>query len=165
MYLAQFEAPKGRKIRPPTARDMALVGTHDTPTFGGWIRQSDIGDRMDHRLLAAGAEKAAREERTTAVHGLAQRLGLPADDPAAFFAGVLEFLGRSKSPLVVPWLEDCWLENTAVNLPGTTSAARPNWQRPMSRLLDDVMHDRRIRSLMRRLNRARHQATGPERKT
>ncbi len=155
MYLAQFEAPKGPKIAPPVARDMALVGTHDTPTFAGWIRQSDIADRLTHRLLAAGAERAAREERTGAVRGLAGRLKLDPGDPAAFFAGVLEFLGRSRSPLVVPWLEDCWLEDTAVNLPGTTSAARANWQRPMARLLDDVVKDKRIRALLRRLDRAR----------
>ena len=29
MYLAQFQDPKGEALVPPTARDMALVGTPD----------------------------------------------------------------------------------------------------------------------------------------
>ena len=43
---------------------------------------------------------------------------------------------------MIPWLEDLWLEAEQVNLPGTRSSAeRPNWQRPMSRTLDEIMAD------------------------
>ena len=51
------------------------------------------------------------------------------EDPRAFLIALLEWLGRSNSPLVVPWLEDLWLEEVSVNLPGTSSSVRPNWQR------------------------------------
>ena len=63
------------------------------------------------------------------------------DHARAFLSALLEWLGRSDSPLVVPWLEDLWLEEVAVNLPGTPSSTRPNWQRPMRRLLDEVFTD------------------------
>ncbi len=53
------------------------------------------------------------------------------------------------------WLEDLWLEQIAVNLPGTPSSQRPNWQRPMRRLLDEIVTDADIDGLIRRLDRAR----------
>jgi 4-alpha-glucanotransferase len=78
------------------------------------------------------------------------------DEPRAFLAELLDWLGRSESPLVVPWLEDLWLEDRGVNLPGTRSSVRPNWQRPMSRLLDEIFTDADLDQLIRRLHRARH---------
>jgi 4-alpha-glucanotransferase len=56
---------------------------------------------------------------------------------------------------VVPWLEDLWLEEVAVNLPGTPSSTRPNWQRPMRRLLDEIFSDPEVDALLRRLDGAR----------
>ncbi len=156
MYLAQFQEWSGKKeTDPPTARDMALIGTHDTPTFAGWLAGSDIGERLHYGLLAAAAAPAVREERTWAAHWLARRFDRPVEDPKALLAELLEWLGRSESPLVVPWLEDLWLEERAVNLPGTPSSVRPNWQRPMRRLLDEIFSDAEIDGLVRRLHHAR----------
>jgi 4-alpha-glucanotransferase len=82
-------------------------------------------------------------------------LDRPGDDPRALLRALLEWLGRSESPLVVPWLEDFWLEDRAVNLPGTHSSVRPNWQRPMRLLLDEVFADAEIDGLIRHLERTR----------
>jgi 4-alpha-glucanotransferase len=79
------------------------------------------------------------------------------DEPHVFLAELLAWLGRSESPLVVPWLEDLWLENCGVNLPGTRSSDRPNWQRPMSRLLDEIFMDAQVADLLGRLDQARRQ--------
>lgn len=155
MYLAMFQASAGPEVAPPTAADMALVGSHDTPTFVGWLKGNDIGDRVQHGLLAVAKVPEVVEERQRAVGWLAAQLDSSTDDPRAFFAALLEWLGRSDSPLVVPWLEDFWLEQESVNLPGTPSSARPNWQRPMQRLLDDIFNDPDINELVRRLDRAR----------
>jgi 4-alpha-glucanotransferase len=156
MYLAQFQEWSGKQeTAPPTGRDMALIGTHDTPTFAGWLAGNDIGERIHYGLLAEAAALAVREERTWAAHWLAKRFDRPLDDPRALLAELLEWLGRSGSPLVVPWLEDLWLEPVAVNLPGTPSSQRPNWQRPMRLLLDEVFFDADIETLVRRLNDAR----------
>jgi 4-alpha-glucanotransferase len=77
------------------------------------------------------------------------------DEPHAFLAELLIWLGRSESPLVVPWLEDLWLEERGVNLPGTRSSDRPNWQRPMSRLLEEIFDDPGVNELVGRLDAAR----------
>jgi 4-alpha-glucanotransferase len=134
---------------------MALIGTHDTPTFAGWLAATDIPERVRYGLLPESAAPAVREERALAAAGLAQRLGRPIEDPRALLSALLEWLGRSESPLVVPWLEDFWLEERAVNLPGTRSSLRPNWQRPMRRLLDEIFSDAEIDGLIRHLERAR----------
>jgi 4-alpha-glucanotransferase len=155
MYLAQFQASKDPQVAPPTAADLALVGTHDTPTFAGWLEGNDIPERVRYGLLAEEAVPSARKERARATRRLAKRLQRPVNDPRASLAELLEWLGRSVSPLVVPWLEDLWLEDVRVNLPGTRSSERPNWQRPMGRLLDEIFTDPEVDRLLRRLEMAR----------
>lgn len=166
MYLAQFQDWKGKNggtpetaPLPPTERDMALIGTHDTPTFAGWLRGNDIDERVHYRLLAEKAAPYEREQRAISAEWIAKRLGTPPGDEKALLVRLLEWLGRSASPLVVPWLEDLWLEDRAVNLPGTPSSQRPNWQRPMRLLLDEILQDPEIAALMRTLDQARHAPT------
>jgi len=156
MYLAMFQASAGPDVAPPTAADMALIGSHDTPTFAGWLMGNDIADRVRYGLLAEPGAPAVAEERLRAIRWLADHLGSTVEDPRAFLIALLEWLGRSSSPLVVPWLEDLWLEEVAVNLPGTPSSVRPNWQRPMGRLLDEILNDPDVDGLLRRLDRARN---------
>jgi 4-alpha-glucanotransferase len=155
MYLAQFEASKGASMAAPAATDMALVGTHDTPTFAGWLAGNDIEERVRYGLLTPETAPMALKERSKAARRLAKRLGLDRKKPQPLLAEVLAWLGGSESPLVMAWLEDLWLEDHAVNLPGTPSSLRPNWQRPMSRLLDDIMIDPMVVGCLRRLDKAR----------
>lgn len=154
MYLAEFQA-SDPVIEPPGPSDVALVGTHDTPTFAGWLAGVDVGERVRCGLLAPEAAPRVRQERSAAARRLAELLSGRVDEPGALLAELLDWLGRSDSPLVVPWLEDLWLEDQGVNLPGTRSSERPNWQRPMRRLLDDVLSDAEVDAMIRRLHRAR----------
>jgi 4-alpha-glucanotransferase len=156
MYLAQFQASEDPGVAPPTAADVAFIGTHDTPTFAEWLAGNDVAERVRYGLLAESAVPAVRKERTRATRRLAKRLHGSVDAPRDLLAELLEWLGRSESPLVVPWLEDLWLEGVRVNLPGTRSSDRPNWQRPMSRLLDQVFIDPEVDRLVRRLEEARN---------
>jgi 4-alpha-glucanotransferase len=156
MYLAEFQASAGPEVPIPTAADVALVGTHDTPTFAGWLAGNDIAERVSYGLLAEDAVPAVRKERARAVRWLAERLHSRMEEPRAFLAELLEWLGRSESPLVVTWLEDLWLEEQGVNLPGTRSSERPNWQRPMQRLLEEVFSDAEVNELVYRLDRTRN---------
>ncbi len=159
MYLAQFEAGGHHAMAGPTSHDMALIGTHDTPTLAGFLKGADIGERVRYKLLAPEAEEGVRKDRARAAKRLAKVLGRSVDEPGALLAALLEWLGTSASPLVVPWLEDFWLEEVGVNLPGTRSSDRPNWQRPMARLLDEIVNDPEVAALVQRLQRAR--AAGP----
>jgi 4-alpha-glucanotransferase len=95
------------------------------------------------------------------VERLVTLLGGSAEEPEALLTALLDWLGQSDSPLVVPWLEDLWLEEVGVNLPGTRSSERPNWQRPMGRLLDDLMADPLVNAQVRVLQAARARAPAP----
>jgi 4-alpha-glucanotransferase len=143
-------------VAPPSAANVALVGTHDTPTFAGWLDGNDIGERVRCGLLAESAAPGVKEERARAVGWLAARLETSAGRPDEFLGRLLEWLGRSDSPLVITWFEDLWLEDRGVNLPGTRSSDRPNWQRPMSRLLDEILADPQVGRFADLLQRARH---------
>lgn len=158
MYLAQFAAAAEGEIAVPAATDITLIGTHDTPTLVGWMRAVDVDERVEHGLLPPVEADGVRAARHANVTRLATWLGSDPDDPAAMLKTILEWLGRSASPLVTPWIEDLWLEARGVNLPGTHSSAHPNWQRPMSRLLDDIITDPVIGARLTILDAARHAA-------
>jgi 4-alpha-glucanotransferase len=161
MYLAQFQGPDGPGLSPPTAASIALVGTHDTPTFAGWLAAGDVTERVRYGLLPADSAPGVREERARTTRWIAEMLGRSVEDPRGLLAELLAWLGRSDSPLVVAWLEDLWLEDRGVNLPGTRSSVRPNWQRPMSRLLDAVFTDPEIEDFVLGLQRARQRPESP----
>lgn len=154
MYVAQFAAHES-PTPPPTASDVAMIGTHDTPTLMGWLTGGDIAERVALGLLAEEDVPETMAERHRAVSSLAETLGVDSDDPAELLGALLEWLGRSDAPLVIAWLEDLWLEAEGVNLPGTTSSDRPNWQRPMRRLAELALEDPSVQALMRRLDDAR----------
>lgn len=154
-YVAQFQASRRPPVRPPASTEVASIGTHDTPTFAGWLEAADVAERIAHGLLAADRAATVRRERVRATRRLARHLGCHVTDPRAFLEEVLAWLGRSESPLVIAWIEDLWLEGRGVNLPGTRSSDRPNWQRPMGRLLDDIFSDPDAERLLRGLDGAR----------
>lgn len=164
MYLAQFEAAKREAMEAPGARDIALIGTHDTPTLAGWVAGNDIGERVQYGLLGKSAAPREREARAAAVQALASWLTCDPEEPAPLLAALLERLGGSATSLVIPWIEDLWLEDRAVNLPGTPSSQRPNWQRPMRLLLDEIAQDAQVEAMIRRLDRARKTHGAQERR-
>lgn len=155
MYLAQFEAASVADLAPPSGDNVALVGTHDTPTFAGWLHGADVAERLQHGLLRPESERRVRQERSRAAKRLATRVEASVDEPARMLVAMLQWLGQSESSLVVAWLEDFWLEERGVNLPGTRSSEHPNWQRPMGRLLDDIVDDPFVNECIRALATSR----------
>lgn len=155
MSLAQFSAGAGQPVAAIAEDEVAFVGTHDTPTFAGWLEGADIGLRVELGLLAAVAAPAARVDRAAAAQRLAAEVGGSVDDPAELLELLLVAMGSSPSPIVLLWLEDLWLEPDQVNVPGTSSAAHPNWQRPMGRLADEALADPEVRRLLRVIDTAR----------
>lgn len=159
MYVAQFAA-HGDPIEAPGASEVASIGTHDTPTFAGWLAGTDLPARLASGLLTPGGTPREQARRADAVVRLAHHLGVSARDPGALLDALLAWLGGSASPLVIAWLEDLWLERDGVNLPGTSSAEHPNWQRPMARLLDELMVDPEVVRRLRLLDQARRDWRG-----
>ncbi len=163
MYLAIF-AVAGEDPRPPDRDEVAYVGSHDTPTFVGWLEGRDIDERVRTGLLD---QERAPEERTAREEAIGRLIGITGgsvDDPDDLLDRVLAWLATSDSPLVLPWLEDLWLEPDQVNLPGTRSIDRPNWQRVMSQPLDELMSDPGVRRRLEALDRGRRRTESDERR-
>jgi 4-alpha-glucanotransferase len=154
MYVAQFAA-HAPEVVPPAPSEVALIGSHDTPTLAGWLGAVDVADRVRHGLLPVSRAPEVIAERAVAAHRLARHLGTSTGDPATMLEALLEWLGHSASPLVITWIEDLWLETRGINLPGTRSSEQPNWQRPMAHLLDEVFRDSAVEVRLGRLGESR----------
>lgn len=136
MYVAEFNQPawQGAPLEAPTNEQLAVVDTHDTPTFSGWLRGRDIDRRKEVGLLddisALDEYAARRQQRENAIGFLRGRGDLPpgADDAddIAIHTALLRFVGDSDSPCVLVNLEDLWGETEPQNVPGTP-VDRPNW--------------------------------------
>ena len=113
----------------------------------GGTAESDYVRFTTAGLLAADEELAVRAERAAAVARLATEVGADAADPRGMLRAVLTWLGGSSSPLVTVWLEDLWLEEGSINLPGTAADLRPNWQRPLAAPLEDLLADPEVVTL------------------
>jgi len=163
MFVAEFAAG-GEPVPEPTARQVAYVETHDTPPLAGWVAGKDLEERVHHGLLSPSLLAEVRQERLAAIRRLRDKVEARAtDDGDAFLVAVLAWLGRSASPLVMFWLEDLWGEKVGINLPGTSSSARANWQRPMRVLLDEMRTAPSMIRVLKALDTARRApASGPD---
>lgn len=167
MSVAQFAiAPDRTPVVPePRARVMAMVDTHDTATFAGFWHGDDIDLRRELGLIdgrETEREHAGRDHaRQALVHEL---LGDRAAGAAASFeddrlaratlAALLDRMGRSDADLVLVNLEDLWLEREPQNVPGTTTATRPNFCRRFARGID-ALDDPTLLAPLLRLDAAR----------
>lgn len=159
MHLTLFAA-SDPEPRPPDSNSVGLVGTHDTATFAGWTRGADIDARVECGLLAAEEAPAAHAARRDEVWNLARTLGTSPERPGEYLEKVLCWLGGSDSPLILVWIEDFWLEEDQVNLPGTRSSDRPNWQRPLRAPLEELLSRPDVDARFRLLRDARERVGG-----
>jgi 4-alpha-glucanotransferase len=147
-----LDARPGQKLDPP-AGACALVDTHDTATFAGWLDGTDIGQRLELGLLDSETAARARVARSAATRALVRRL-TGVGDAVAVHAAVLEELGGSDAGVVIATLEDLWAEHEPQNIPGT-SAEHTNFARQMRVSLDAIETDEHLLEPLRRLDRAR----------
>ncbi|HEV2360092.1 MAG TPA: 4-alpha-glucanotransferase [Acidimicrobiales bacterium] len=113
----------------PRAASVAMVGTHDTATFGGWWETATPADRE----------------------------ALGANDPVAAVATLLERLGESEAAIVMVTLEDLWGETRPQNVPGTVGPG--NFSRPFALTMSKIAGSAEVASALSRLQRARARAT------
>jgi 4-alpha-glucanotransferase len=158
-----LEARPGERLDPP-AGACALVDTHDTATFAGWLHGDDIEQRVEQGLLDTTAAALARTSRSRATGLLVERLTVDSGDAAAVHTAVLEELGSSEAGVVIATLEDLWAERKPQNLPGT-GANCGNFTRRMTRPLETIAGDEHLLRPLRRLDaaRAERRAGGGER--
>ena len=167
MYVVQYELkPEGEEpAGAPPAESIASINTHDMPTFAGFWRGDDIGDRVEQKLLdarGAGKERRTRQQmRESLCRFLKARalLDSASDDTVAVLEAVLGFLGGSDAEIVLVNLEDLWLEPEPQNVPGI---GERSWRRRMRLSLDAARHDATTRRILRTVDRTRRQEDGKQ---
>jgi 4-alpha-glucanotransferase len=135
LHVGQWFFPQhtGEKPTPSPASAVASLNTHDTATFAGWWRGSDIEDKRDLKLIDDAQERGERHERErqkTALLAFAdahvERDTLTEVERAMVAATTDLALGPAEILLVA--LDDLVLDPISHNVPGTVHE-RPNWQR------------------------------------
>ncbi|HEY4239600.1 MAG TPA: 4-alpha-glucanotransferase [Kofleriaceae bacterium] len=138
LHVGQWSLPAhvGEAPGPAPAPSVASLNTHDTATFAGWWRGADIDDVRDLGLISAAdaeLQHGARLDARAALLAFAAEHAYPAadglDDAARAMVAATADLATSDAEVVLVSLDDLTLEALPHNVPGTTSAQRPNWQR------------------------------------
>jgi (1->4)-alpha-D-glucan 1-alpha-D-glucosylmutase len=142
----QFEREGDGAFRAPEAypeRALAVLTTHDLPTFRGWWRGLDIdlrhasGQYSTEDAEQEHANRARDRERLSgalASQGI-QPAGPPPVDPP--LEAATSYLARSRSLLAAIQLEDAAGELNQANLPGP-DLGHPNWQRKLSQDISEL---------------------------
>jgi len=135
LHVGQWFLPAkpGDSPQPSPHEAIASLNTHDTATFAGWWRGTDIDDRRDLALIDEqqdGAERRERDDQKRAL--LAFASAKLADDyltevERAMVAATAD-LATGPAEVMLIALDDLALEPVPHNVPGTTTE-RPNWQR------------------------------------
>lgn len=143
LYVGQFAMPArvGQTMAAPADDQVASLNTHDTPTFAGWWGGGDLDDQRDLGLIDVASHTRGLAARAVTRAALLGGVDDPSQTGAArAMTTCTAALAASAAPLVLVTLEDLWLEARTQNVPGTTDE-RPNWRRPWSRTLDEVLAD------------------------
>jgi 4-alpha-glucanotransferase len=128
MYVVQYEImanPDNPSLRPPPAKSVASLNTHDMPPFRAFLEGKDIDDRLDLGLIDEKAARKEHKQRTL----MRRKLGS--------FRAAIQFLANGMANIVLVNLEDLWGETLPQNVPAT-STERPNWRRRARPSLEQI---------------------------
>ncbi|HEX2223036.1 MAG TPA: 4-alpha-glucanotransferase [Thermoanaerobaculia bacterium] len=157
MYVVQYELQPGSEgLRPPPARSVASLNTHDMPTFRSFWEGRDVADLQDLGFFDAGQAHAERERRGQVRDKLVGELSRrPEGDPyPAVLRERLEHLAASPARMVLVNLEDLWNESEPQNVPGTHTE-RPNWRRKARLTFEQLTSRRDIEETLRKVDELR----------
>ena len=170
LHVGQWFLPArpGDAPEPSPAEAVASLNTHDTATFAGWWRGTDIDDRRDLGLISdeqETGERALRDHQRVALLAFVEPRVEPTEDLATGEAvptpqlraspvdreiltdveramvGATADLAAGPAEVVLVALDDLVLDPVPHNVPGTTTE-RPNWQRRVERWADVLDDDR-----------------------
>jgi 4-alpha-glucanotransferase len=160
-WVLQGAAP----LDPASVRGVAVLGTHDMPTFAAFLRGLDVGERVKLGLLPAEEAPAwrrgRREQRKRLVRELRRGGWLRGRGAtaAALLRACLAFLAESAAEVALVNLEDLWLETRGQNVPGT-SYERANWRNRARLSLAELTRDPGIARVLRDVDRRRRTGGG-----
>jgi 4-alpha-glucanotransferase len=151
-----FERDGEGRFRPPESypeQAVATFGTHDLPTFQGWLASHDLRVKRALGLDPGENDEARAWARQCLRTILGERApGYAADDIAAIAC----FLAAVPSRLAVIALDDVLGVRDQVNIPSTV-AEHPNWRRKLPVAIEDLdKHDglRRVAQAFAQAGRA-----------
>jgi 4-alpha-glucanotransferase len=170
MYVTQLEVrPEQQPVLgavPPGT--VASLNTHDLPTFAGFWRGLDIDERLRLGLLDAAAAQAERARLGVMKKALLDflvsegRLDATECDDEHIVDAFLAWLAAGRSRIMLVNLEDLWGETQPHNIPGTVEQ-HPNWRRKARLSFEAFSAERRIKNVLRKINRLRRRSAGQPR--
>jgi len=122
---------------------LAVLTTHDLPTFRGWWQGLDIDLRQTLGVFdprTAAEEHSAREaDRRNFAKALAEEGLLPSSDTPSEppLEGAVRYLARTTCVLTALQIEDASGELNQPNLPGMDTG-HPNWRRRLSSTIESI---------------------------
>jgi 4-alpha-glucanotransferase len=139
MHVGQFSfAPNETKLfTPPPSASVTSMNTHDTPTFAGFWKGSDLETFGEIGALDEDEVERQLGERAELRERLSEIVEGERDD---VMRAAHEELARSEARVMIVNLEDLWGEERPQNVPGT-SFERPNWRRKAALSLEDLQDD------------------------
>jgi alpha-1,4-glucan:alpha-1,4-glucan 6-glycosyltransferase len=137
---------------------VASVNTHDMPPFAAFWKGSDIDVRHSLGLLAEERVAMEREQRVHLRRDIRNHLKRPpangADDALDALLDCQRALAESSADIQLVSLEDLWLEQIPLNVPGTNEE-HPNWKRRFPGSFEDIRGDETIRAALQEIDRLR----------
>jgi (1->4)-alpha-D-glucan 1-alpha-D-glucosylmutase len=122
---------------------LAVITTHDLPTFTGWWRGLDIDLRQTLGIFdpkTSDRERAARKAdkshfaQALAAEGLLRGAQVTEEPP---LEATIRYLARTSSVLTAVQIEDASGELNQPNMPGM-DAGHPNWRRRLSNTIENI---------------------------
>ncbi|HWM91096.1 MAG TPA: 4-alpha-glucanotransferase [Thermoanaerobaculia bacterium] len=159
MYVVQYELQPGSEgLRPPPARSVASLNTHDMPTFRSFWEARDVADLQDLGFFDEQQAREERERRGAIRQKMIDELPpLPPEERGGEreYAGVLrrrlDWLASSPARMVLINLEDLWGETEPQNVPGTHDE-RPNWRRKARYTFEELSTKPEVVDALRRVD-------------
>ncbi len=122
---------------------LAVITTHDLPTFTGWWRGLDVDLRQTLGIFdpkTSDRERAARKaDKSHFAQALAAEGLLPAEQVTEEppLEATIRYLARTSSVLTAVQIEDASGELNQPNMPGM-DVGHPNWRRRLSNNVEDI---------------------------
>ncbi|MBF9194703.1 malto-oligosyltrehalose synthase [Microvirga terrestris] len=122
---------------------LAVITTHDLPTFTGWWRSLDVDLRQTLGIFdrkTSDRERVARKMdkghfvEALAAEGLLPSTQVPEEPP---LDATIRYLARTSSVLTAVQIEDASGELNQPNMPGM-DVGHPNWRRRLSNTIEDM---------------------------
>jgi 4-alpha-glucanotransferase len=126
---------------------IATFGTHDLPTFAGWMSGDDLVAKRKIGLEPGESDDERQRSR------VALRAAVASGDAGIHFEDVVKFLAAAPTRLVSIAIEDVLEMTEQVNIPGTVEE-HPNWRRQWPVALEDLGGDERLQHIAETLKRA-----------